>query len=241
MSDAKSKVLIHPSVKYLGSQISVGRNSELIIEEGVNVNGSIVITDNCSVKISAHSILRNCNIVLKNNTSFSLGKNCVVWSDRWGGVKIKTNKAKIEIGDNVRIESASIVAKFGGFLKMGNFSAIGSGSDIRCEESIMMGDFVLISYDVCIYDTNTHPINWRERRERVMAGHPIGVWEIKCPSTKPIIIGDDVWIGKGATITKGAKIGNRCVIGMRTNIGGMTLKDDVVVVSGHPRVLPNSS
>ena len=46
MSDAESKVLIHPSVIHLGSQISVGRNSELIIEEGVNVSGSIVITDN---------------------------------------------------------------------------------------------------------------------------------------------------------------------------------------------------
>ena len=202
---------------------------------------SLLITDNCSVKIGAHSILKNCNVVLKNNTSFSLGKNCVVWGDRWRSVKIKTNKAKIEIGDNVRIESASIVAKFDGFLKVGDFSAIGAGSDIRCEESIVMGKFVLISYDVCIYDTNTHPIDWRKRRERAMAGHPIGVWEIKRPSTKPIIIGDDVWIGKGVTITKGAKIGNRCVIGMRTNIGGMVLKDGVTVVSGRPRVLLNSS
>lgn len=239
VSDVDSKLSIDPSVIYLGSHICVGRGSELIIEKGVKINGRVTITDNCKAVIGANSILENCEIVLKNNTTFILGKNCVIWSDRESGVRIKTNKGNIFISDKVRIESASIVVKFGGVFKMGKFSAIGPGSDIRCEESITMGDYALVSYDVCIYDTNTHPIDWKERRERVNAGYPIGTWEIERPSTKPITIGNDVWIAKGVTITKGAVVGDRCIVGLRTNMGGMKLQDDVTVVSGYPRVFPN--
>src|SRR5262249_38422275 len=111
------------------------------------------------------------------------------------------------------------------------------GTEIRCEDRVDIGEYGMISYDVCVYDTNAHSTDWRERRERIVQGYPFGAGEKNRPGTEPVIIGDDVWVGKGATITKGSVIGHRCVIGIRTVVGGAIVEDDCVVVSQKPRIM----
>jgi maltose O-acetyltransferase len=65
-----------------------------------------------------------------------------------------------------------------------------------CE--VRIGDFTMFGPAVQIY-TATHPMNAALRRERELA--------------KPVVIGDDVWVGGGAIILPGVTIGSRCVIG----------------------------
>ena len=66
---------------------------------------------------------------------------------------------------------------------------------IRCKKKITIGHHVLISHDVTLMDTDSHYIE--------QEGFEV---------TKPIKIGDHVWIGTKATILKGVTIGNGAIV-----------------------------
>jgi maltose O-acetyltransferase len=83
---------------------------------------------------------------------------------------------------------------------------------------VKIGDRVLIGPNTQIY-TVMHPINHIERSSGLEYG-------------KPIVIGDDVWIGGGVIICPGVKNGDRTVIGA----GSVVTKDmpSDVVAAGNP-------
>jgi maltose O-acetyltransferase len=83
---------------------------------------------------------------------------------------------------------------------------------------VHVGSFVLFGPAVQIY-TATHPMRAAERRGGLEGG-------------KPIVIGDDVWIGGGAVVCPGVTIGARSVIGA----GSVVTKDipEDVFAAGNP-------
>ena len=143
----------------------------------------------------------------------------------------------LRLDQRAHVMSTALLARFGGKLSIGRYTGIAYGSEIRCEEQVDIGSYGMISYRVCIYDTNTHSTDWRERRKRIEHCYPEGVMEETKPATSPVSIGDDVWIGQEVTITKGARIGNHCIVGIRTTIGSGVIEDDSVVVAGKPRII----
>src|SRR5690349_11643798 len=70
---------------------------------------------------------------------------------------------------------------------------INNGLNLSCFERIEIGDDVAISENVTIRDSDNHRLNGRQ-------------------PTKPIKIGDHVWIGLNAIILKGVIIGDGAVI-----------------------------
>ena len=64
---------------------------------------------------------------------------------------------------------------------------------------LKIGDFVLFWPAVQVYAA-THPMSAAERRTALEA-------------VKPVVIGDDVWVGGGTVICPGVTIGPRSVIG----------------------------
>lgn len=90
-----------------------------------------------------------------------------------------------------------------------------SNIKIRCSEKIKIGNNVAISHDVTIMDSDAHYIDYEG-------------YEIK----KPVIIGDNVWIGTRATILKGVTIGNGSIIAA----GAVVTKDvpENCIVAGVP-------
>lgn len=66
---------------------------------------------------------------------------------------------------------------------------------IRCYNSISIGEGVAISENVTIWDSDAHVIEGKETE-----------------STKPVTIGNHVWIGNNVTILKGVTIGDHAVI-----------------------------
>lgn len=83
------------------------------------------------------------------------------------------------------------------------------GSLILCEKEVRIGRFVVMGWNVVISDSDFHPTDPAERLQDVLACSPLaeGRQRRSYPS-KPVIIGDDVYIGHAATLLKGVTIGN---------------------------------
>jgi acetyltransferase-like isoleucine patch superfamily enzyme len=101
-------------------------------------------------------------------------------------------------------------------LILGDNSYCANGLNLACFESIEIGDNVKISENMTIRDSDNHSLNGDK------------------PS-KPIKIGNDVWIGINVTILKGVTIGDGAVIA-----AGSLVTLDVpskTLVSGVPAVV----
>ena len=100
-------------------------------------------------------------------------------------------------------------------LIIGNSSGF-SGVSIHCQTYISIGSNCNFGGNVCIWDTDFHSLNHLERRERPDPGI----------ISKPIIIGDDVFVGANSIILKGVTIGDRAIIGAGSVITKDILADE---------------
>lgn len=98
-------------------------------------------------------------------------------------------------------KSSSILVLPKAFLQIGDNTGF-SGTSIVCTNSISIGQYCKFGGNTSIWDTDFHQLNYLERRKNI--GDII---------TKPIIIGDDVFVGANTIIMKGVTIGNRAIIG----------------------------
>ena len=83
---------------------------------------------------------------------------------------------------------------------------INSSAVILASKRITMGDEVMISREVYIYDADHHPIINDEGEQ------------INPP--RPVIIGNHVWIGLKSTLLRGTKIGDGALIAANSLVGG---------------------
>jgi acetyltransferase-like isoleucine patch superfamily enzyme len=114
--------------------------------------------------------------------------------------------------------------------------AILVGAIFMCAESIRLGARCIAQYNVTIADSDFHPIDVGARRLDAIASSPAGD-RSKRPAlvTRPVVIGDDVWIGTGAIILKGVHIGNGATIAP-----GTVVTRDVpskALAAGNPAVI----
>ena len=101
-----------------------------------------------------------------------------------------------------------------------------SGVTIYSRESIRIGKHTSIGGNVKIFDHDFHPIDPQERLEHPNSGM----------KTKPVDIGENVFIGANVIILKGSKIGNNCVIGAGA-VGSGTFEDNTVIVGNPAKVV----
>ncbi len=234
---SSAKLVISNEAKLVRGIIVVGSNSSLVIEAGATIDSDITIGDNCEVRFEKDSRLVNASFSVVNGSSVIVGEGAIIDSPVQPRSAVYVDNGTLRLDQRAHIMSTELLVRFGGKLSIGKYTGIAYGSEIRCEEQVDIGSYGMISYRVCIYDTNTHSTDWRERRERIEHCFPEGVFEEQKPATSPVSIGDDVWIGQEVTITKGVKIGNRCIIGIRTILGSGVVDDDSVVVAGKPRII----
>lgn len=79
-----------------------------------------------------------------------------------------------------------------------------SQAALICHKSITIGNNVKIGGGVCIYDTDFHSLDPVIRRSSE---------DLKNRTEKPVVIGNDVFIGAKSIILKGVTIGENSVIG----------------------------
>lgn len=242
-------IRVHPSAtfsvskeaKIVRGNIVVGQGSSVTIEAGAIIDSDMTIGDNCKVVFEKDSRLLNTSFSVLNDATVNIGEGAIINSPVSPQSSVLVDNGTFRLGERAHVMSTAVLVRFGGALSIGRYTGIAYDSEIRCEQQVDIGAYGMISYRVCIYDTNTHSTDWRERRKRIEHCYPEGVYEEAKPATSPVFIGDDVWIGKEVAITKGARIGNRCIIGIRTSLGAETVADDSIVVAGKPRIITRDS
>lgn len=139
---------------------------------------------------------------------------------------------RIRIGRHSLIQGELFVFAHGGQISIGESCFIGPGTRIWSAARIEIGSRVLISHNVNIFDSLTHPLSPRLRHMQFQdistTGHPKSI----DLDEKPVTIGDDAWIGAGALVLKGVSIGTCAVVG-----AGAVVTRDVpaaTIVAGNP-------
>jgi acetyltransferase-like isoleucine patch superfamily enzyme len=102
-------------------------------------------------------------------------------------------------------------------LEIGGGCYFNDFATVICVGHIRIGRGCAVSLNTTILDGNIH--------ELTLGGRPR-------PRTQSVIVGDDVWIGLGATVMPGVKVGDQAVIG-----AGSVVTADVpshAVVAGNP-------
>ena len=146
---------------------------------------------------------------------------------------------QIKLGKESTFFCKFILEKSNAVIQIGDNVYIGA-SNIYCSNNIVIGNNVLISWGVKIYDHNSHSLSPEDRIYDIrLAGINIrkGVsltlnknWNNVV--TEPIYINDNVWIGMDATILKGITIGENSIIA-----AGSVVTKDVepnTIVGGNP-------
>jgi acetyltransferase-like isoleucine patch superfamily enzyme len=102
-------------------------------------------------------------------------------------------------------------------LSIGENSFVSVNSRITCIDEVTIGDNTAISWNVQILDTDFHNLVVNGERKK---------------ETKPVKIGNKVWIGTNATILKGVTIGDGAIIAA----GAVVTKDvpEGCLVGGNP-------
>lgn len=197
------------------------------IGNGVKLNNvTIAFAKGAKLILEDNVILENLDISIKGIAR--IGANTKIYSS-----KIERNYFVVDgsfsCGINNRLET-NVRIRYGGNVEIGDYNNINFGSEIRCDELVKIGSFNQISYFVMIWDTNTHNIYDAETRRELTITKGIG-YEFEKPKTKPVIIGDDCWIGKSVSILKGVTVGNKCIVGYNVLLTDNELEDNTTIVS----------
>ncbi len=133
-----------------------------------------------------------------------IGENCDISKMRIIGVNLKKGINSITIGSNSCIKAKIVLYKSESEITIGNDVYIGDNTMIECVEKISIGDFVLISVDCNIIDTNSHSLDFK-LRERDTMDWQVGLHAKDWTSviSKGISIESNCWIGLKSIILKG--------------------------------------
>ena len=134
---------------------------------------------------------------------------------------IKGMNNKIHIGSKCRIgENCSFCIEGNN-----NVIEIGNGCSFNCrihinvqEENVglFMGDDCMLSNNIIIRTSDSHPIYDNKTHERINPA-------------KPVHIGSHVWIAPDSKIFKGAKIGNNSIVGSNSLVTNEVPESSLVV------------
>jgi len=142
-------------------------------------------------------------------------------------------RENVLIGKHCTI-GASFIALFGGVITVGDNTYIGPGTSIQAKNHIVIGSNVIIANNVVLLDNNNHPTS-PEMRLQMSACEDYmhdELWSWKYAESSPVVIEENVWIGRDARILKGVTVGKGSIVAL-----GAVVTHDVppyCIVAGNP-------
>jgi acetyltransferase-like isoleucine patch superfamily enzyme len=167
-------------------------------------------------KVALRSYQRAARLVQSFFGRALLWCNRVEWhsSVRLRGWVYLENHGTLRIGPRVTISSGpaanpvgscqrtTIIVARDGFVDIGEDTGL-SNTEIYCWQRIVIGRRVLVGGGCKIYDSDFHPLDPGKRIPDERAAIV----------NRPVIIGNDVFLGGGTLILKGVTIGDRSIVG----------------------------
>ena len=130
---------------------------------------------------------------------------------------LETNSLMVCTGDVILYEGVGVRVTEGAKLSIGDHTYLNRSASIDCTQEITIGDYCAISDYVQILDSDFHPMTYNGKTSAM---------------SKPVHIGNHVWIGRSAIILKGVTIGDGAIVG-----AGSVVTRDVppgCLVAGNP-------
>lgn len=204
-----------------------GMNANVIIDRYATIKNSVItVLGNSTVTIGKNARLLNANIYVSDGELF-VGDDTIIEKTEIS----LDNSCKFHLGHNCRLSAKRVWIRFGGHLKIGAYTNVNHDSEIRVDERVEIGSYCQISQYVNIWDTNTHSVlPPMERRTLTERYFPFFGFEQERPKTKPVIIGNDCWLGERVTVMKGSVIGNNVIVGYNTMLLDCVIPDGRRVV-----------
>lgn len=166
------------------------------IKKYVSGNGKLIYTKDAHLMIAPSARMR-----LDGN--LNLNKNAEGRNWRSSLLRLDNNAVLDVKGTFSFMYGADIIVFQGGKLTLGKDSFINSDCKIRCSKEISIGENCAISHDFTVMDSDVHYLDGSNH-------------------TKPVTIGNHVWIGTRVTVLSGVTVGDGAVIA-----AGALVKDDV--------------
>ena len=236
-----SKLHVEKNVRIRYSYIHIRQNSFLKFGHSSSfIKSRLIVKNNSSYIQQDFSLSQNANIKL--NGKINIGRHSAVSGSSKNVLEIMTLDGSMDVGENNMIRNKKILIRFGGHLKIGDYTNINEGTEIRVDELVEIGSYNQISYECMIWDTNTHNIYpHKKRRKLTQEEFPNFGYEFERPKTKPVIIGDDCWVSREVALLKGTQIGNKCIVGFRTVLMSQSFMDNSTIVNSHEtRIFKNN-
>lgn len=134
----------------------------------------------------------------------------------------RVNKS-MTIGDRCILLNENIFESNEGFISIGHGTFINSGTKIISRSSVTIGNNVTIAWGCMIYDHDSHSLDYRDRiadqgqqLDDWHRGNFIANKNWKTVNSKPIVIGDNAWLGFEVVVLKGVTIGKGAIIGAKS-------------------------
>ena len=208
----QGKILVSSNVVIKKSFIYVDKSSSLVLHEGVRLEGiGLWVTNGGYAEIGAHSF-------------FERGNNAT-------RPEYIINSGTLKVADHTKLACQRLWIRYGSCITIGQYTNVNSGSEIRSDEKVTIGNYCQLSYNLRIWDTNTHCAYSPEKRRELTRDHfPSFGYEYERPRTAPVMIGDGAWIGERASILKGTTLGKNVIVGYNTTVTGKQIPAGKTVV-----------
>jgi acetyltransferase-like isoleucine patch superfamily enzyme len=116
--------------------------------------------------------------------------------------------------------NAQIIFETGeGFFRLGKNSSVGGGTIVITQSAgVDIGENCLISWDVSIFDSDSHLMTSERNSDALdwntgLKLNQIGAYkDWRGVKRKAVKIGDNVWIGHGATVLSGVTLADGCIV-----------------------------
>jgi acetyltransferase-like isoleucine patch superfamily enzyme len=113
----------------------------------------------------------------------------------------------LTIGAQCTMDGVHFAIGEDGRVEIGDFCYF-TNAVLLCELELRIGNYVMIGWNATIADTDFHPTAPAERIADAIACSPLARGRPRPTIVRrPVVVGDDVWIGPSATILKGVRIG----------------------------------
>jgi acetyltransferase-like isoleucine patch superfamily enzyme len=188
----------------------------------LNVKKSVLF--DLKLTVSSENIIQ-CNhaSLIKSNINVQGRKNQIIFDGQLSTTKILIvgENNQIIIRKNTKFINSNIILRGNDcIIEIGCNSTFGSGLYMVCmgnKNKITIGEDCMFADNIELWNTDSHAI-------KNIKGDTINL-------SKPVYIGNKVWIGKNSTILKGVNIGNGVVVGMNSVVTKDLLPNTVCIGS----------